>query len=138
MGAEIMGDLSAHFSTEEMKCRDCGRCSVTGELIAALEELRALGPEPIIVSDGYRCPEHNSAVGGVKCSQHMAGKAADIRIQGLSLQQMYDRAKTVPSFLAGGIGVYDTGFIHVDVRDTEARWSRIKGIYLGISELVKP
>ncbi len=121
-----------------MQCHDCGRCSVTGELLDALEKLRAMGPEPIIVNDAYRCPEHNKAVGGVNGSQHMDGTAADIRIQGLSLQQMYDRAKAVPAFAGGGIGVYDTGFIHVDVRNGIARWSRIKGIYLGLEELVNP
>ena len=131
-----MGDLSPHFSTSELCCHDCGRCSVSGRLLAALEELRAMGPEPIVVDDGYRCPEHNASVGGVQDSQHILGTAADIRILGLSVQAMYDRAKQVPEFAAGGIGVYDTGFIHVDVRDGKARWSRVRGVYLGLDQLV--
>jgi uncharacterized protein YcbK (DUF882 family) len=130
--------LSAHFSVEEMQCHDCGVCKVTGELLDALEQLRALGPEPIDVNDGYRCPQHNADVGGVNSSQHELGTAADIRIVGLSLQQMYDRAKTVPAFAAGGIGVYDGGFIHVDTRPGKARWSRKNGVYLGLDVLVTP
>ena len=102
------------------------------------EALRALGAEPILVDDGYRCPEHNAAVGGVNDSQHTEGKAADIRIEGLTLQQMYDRAKSIPAFLNGGIGVYDGGFIHVDIRNGKARWSRVRGVYLGIDQLVIP
>ncbi len=34
--------------------------------------------KPIRVNSGYRCPKHNSAVGGVRNSQHMSGEAADI------------------------------------------------------------
>ncbi len=131
-----MGDLSPHFSISELCCKDCGRCSIEGAFLEALERLRSLGPEPIDVDDGYRCPEHNAAVGGVNDSQHLLGKAADIRIMGLSLQQMYDRAVQVTAFLDGGIGCYDGGFIHVDNRDGQARWARVNGQYVGIEELV--
>lgn len=133
-----MGDLSTHFSKKELACRDCGKCEVTSELIDALEALRSLGPEEIIVDDGYRCFEHNAAVGGVRSSQHLLGKAADIRIGKLSIQEMYARALKIPEFRGGGIGVYDNGFIHVDVRDTgEARWARVQGRYVGINELIE-
>lgn len=133
-----MGDLSEHFSTVEMRCHDCGRCEISPAFIVALEQLRALGPELIIVDDGYRCPEHNQQVGGVSDSQHTAGLAADIRIAGLTLQQQYDRAKTIPAFAGGGIGVYDGGFIHVDIRNGKARWARKNGVYLGLETLVTP
>ena len=33
---------------------------------------------PVLVNSGYRCPIHNSAVGGVANSQHTRGEAADI------------------------------------------------------------
>lgn len=127
-------DLSAHFNISEMACHHCGHCIVTGRLLGALEQLRALGPEPINVNDGYRCDVHNAAVGGVAHSEHTRGMAADIRIQGLSLQQMYDRALRVPDFAGGGIGIYpDDGFIHVDVREGRARWCRKGGAYLDIA-----
>ena len=133
-----MGDLSTHFSTDEFACPHCKKCSISGALIVALEKLRALGPEPIIIHDGYRCPEHNTQVGGAKKSEHMEGIAADLHIQGLSLQQQYDRAKQILEFVNGGIGVYDGNFIHVDVRDGKARWSRKNGVYLGLDVLVTP
>jgi uncharacterized protein YcbK (DUF882 family) len=133
-----MGDLSEHFSRVEMRCHDCGKCDISTDLLTALERLRALGPELIIVDDGYRCPEHNAEVGGVNGSQHTLGLAADIRIAGLTLQQQYDRAKSIPAFFDGGIGVYDGGFIHVDVRNGKARWARKGGVYLGLNTLVIP
>lgn len=140
-----MTRLTEHFTVEEMRCRcGCGECLVRPELMQALEELRSKGPEPIIVNDGYRCKRHNAEVGGVPLSEHPRGIAADLEIKGLTLQQMYDRAKLVPNFLKGGIGVYDGGFIHVDIRGTFeysgsaiARWARVRGKYVGISALVK-
>jgi hypothetical protein len=54
----------------------------------------------------------------------------------LSLQRMYELALAVPQFAQGGIGVYDGGFLHVDVREHRARWARISGTYVGVTELV--
>ncbi len=124
-----MGDLSKDFSREEMKCVDCGACLVTPELVSALQALRDLTQVPIHISSAYRCPAHNASVGGVSASQHTQGKAADIRIDGLNVSQMYILACEIPEFNKGGIGLYDSGFIHVDVRGTRARWSRISGKY---------
>lgn len=44
-----------------------------------LQPLRDAWGEPIIVGSGYRCPELNKAVGGVRNSDHMYGCAADIK-----------------------------------------------------------
>jgi hypothetical protein len=57
-------------------------------------------------------------------------------LPGLSLQRMYELALEVPQFAEGGIGVYDENFLHVDVRDRQARWARVSGEYVGIAELV--
>jgi len=134
----FLGDLSEHFSRAELQCKDCGQCLLSPRLLPALEALRALGPEPIIIHDGYRCAEHNAAVGGVQHSEHCTGEAVDCVIEGLTLQQMYDRAKQIPDFVNGGIGVYSENFIHVDVRQRSARWARKNGVYLALSTLVTP
>jgi hypothetical protein len=76
-------------------------------------------------------------VGGVPNSGHTCGLAADIHIPGLSLEQMYDLASEVPQFAQGGIGAYDSNFLHVDVRDHRACWARVSGKYVGIQELVR-
>jgi uncharacterized protein YcbK (DUF882 family) len=110
---------------------------VDPRLIDALERLRQRAGVPIVIHAGYRCPAHNQAVGGVPNSEHTRGLAADIHISGLSLQQMYDVASEVPEFDQGGIGAYDTNFLHVDVRDHRARWARVSGKYVGIQELVR-
>jgi hypothetical protein len=50
---------------------------------------------------------------------------------------MFELALEVRQFAEGGIGVYDGGFLHVDVRDHRARWARVSGKYVGIGELVR-
>lgn len=43
-----------------------------------LDPLREAWGNPITVTSGYRCPELNRAVGGVRNSHHLRGMAADI------------------------------------------------------------
>ena len=131
-----MGDLSANFSRKELSCRCCGRLQIDSRLLEGLETLRSLAGAPVRVHAGYRCPRHNRAVGGVPHSEHLEGLAADVSLPGLSLQRMYELALEVPQFAEGGIGVYDENFLHVDVRDRQARWTRVSGKYVGIAELV--
>ena len=123
-----MGDLSLHFSKVELACHCCGDLKIEKALIDALELLRSLAGKEIIVHDGYRCPPHNQKVGGVPDSEHTLGMAADINIPGMALR--------VPTFLNGGIGAYDGGFLHVDTRPHQARWARVRGQYVGIQHLV--
>ncbi len=129
--------VSPHFSKAELACRCCGELQIEKRLVDALEELRTLAGKPIVVHDAYRCARHNQEVGGVTDSEHTRGMAADVDIPGLSLQQMYELAMQVPDFVEGGIGVYDSGFVHVDVRLHCTRWARVKGQYVGLHHLVR-
>lgn len=58
-----------------------------------LDPLREAWGSPIDVTSGYRCPELNKAVGGVKNSQHLTGQAADIRIYSRDASGKYIRDK---------------------------------------------
>lgn len=71
-------------------------------------------PYHIIIQSGYRTPEFNATIrGAAKDSQHTRGTAADIRIPGLSVENLKRLAQAVG---AGGVGLYQhKGFIHVDV-----------------------
>lgn len=138
-----MGDLTKNFSRQEFACHCCGGLPINWAseevppLAAALQELRDYAGAPIQVVSGYRCPEHNREVGGAKNSQHVLGKAADIRIPGKSVQEIYSLACGVEAFEEGGIGVYpDQGFVHVDVRGHMARWGQVDGKMVGIDEVV--
>jgi uncharacterized protein YcbK (DUF882 family) len=131
-----MGDLSEHFYRHEFACHCCGTFQQDPKLLNALEQLRRLANAPVVVLCGYRCPEHNRQVGGKPDSQHLLGKAADIRIAGMGLQAMYELALHVPEFAGGGIGVYDRDFLHVDVRRYRGRWAQVAGKYVDVHALV--
>ena len=53
---------------------------------------------PIRITSGYRCPELNRAVGGVKNSQHLRGEAADIHLPSVEKGKEYLAfLKTLPA-----------------------------------------
>ncbi|MDD4986495.1 MAG: D-Ala-D-Ala carboxypeptidase family metallohydrolase [Dehalococcoidales bacterium] len=122
--AEIthMGDLSENFSRSEFCCKcGCGFCDPNLGLIEALQKLRDLAGKPISIVSGCRCERHNSNVGGAPNSYHLYGMAADIRIEGMSVGQIFKLAEEIPRFRDGGIGTYPS-WVHVDVRPYKARW----------------
>lgn len=132
-----MGDLSAHFSRKELACRCCGRLQIDGRLIDALEDLRNRAGVPIAVHAGYRCPKHNLEVGGVPNSEHTLGWPPTFmspRSVCRRCTSLLARCRNLPR---GGIGAYDSNFLHVDVRGHRARWARVRGKYVGIAELVR-
>lgn len=116
-----------YFDTKEFESKD-GKPSpfdetvVKRELIVLLNAIRSRYGKPIVVTSGYRSPEHNAAVGGVKNSYHTLGLAADIRPLNENrsdvsmLQAICDEMNP-----HGGVGFYDT-FCHVDIRGERARW----------------
>ena len=112
--------LSEHFQVSELACKCCGRCRVTTELLAALEALRAKAG-PLAVNSGYRCPAHNKAVGGSQRSQHVLGKAADLRPLSLEPFALAMLAFETPGIRGVGLDE-ERGFVHIDVRHTPARW----------------
>lgn len=73
------GDLTPHFSKWEFRCHHCGALEgPTLELLTMLELMRLGVGKPLVIVSGYRCPEHNRAVGGKSYSQHLRGNAADV------------------------------------------------------------
>jgi len=94
------------------------------ELAVNLQVLRDYLKASIKINSGYRSPAWNTKVGGVKNSQHVLGKAADIVVVGFTPIQI---AKAIETLIAsgkmkqGGIGIYPN-FVHYDVRGSKARW----------------
>ncbi len=96
---------------------------ISPALVRALEEIRERAGRPLSVTSGYRPPDYNREVGGVSNSTHIDGLAADIYCEGLTTDQLYDICEKVIG-KRGGVGYYPkSGFIHVDLRGYEARWS---------------
>lgn len=91
--------------------------AIDPELLKLLVSMKALleTTEPIHLVSGYRSPQTNRLLatknGGVATkSQHLCGKAADIKIPHRSLKQLQRAAKSLKK---GGVGRYSS-FVHVD------------------------
>ena len=118
---------SEHFAMNEYAC-DCvpekenfGWCNgfpveMDAGLLAMIEQLRVLIGIPIYISSGVRCEECNSYWGGVPDSQHKDGTAADLIVEGMTVDELADAARSV------GLGIIKypySGFVHVQSVDTD-------------------
>jgi hypothetical protein len=129
-------DHSEHFTRQQLECPCCHQCIVNTVLLNGLETLLTLTAEPLTLDSVYRCPKHNAFVKGTKSSYHPLGLAADTRCAALSILELYVLAEQIPRFRNGGIGLYTEGFIHLDVRGSPARWSRVEGVYRPIEDAI--
>lgn len=121
--------LTKNFSLSEFECKS--GAAVPDDLLPNIkklaESLQVLRDDiglPIKINSGYRSPEHNKKIGGVKNSQHTKGTAADIAISGVSPREIRRRLEILiksDKMLQGGIGAYST-FTHYDIRGYKARW----------------
>lgn len=120
--------LAPDFKVRELRCRDGSDTVMVDEaLTVVLQCIREHFGKPVTITSGYRTPAHNAAVGGAKSSQHLYGRAADIRVQGVSVEAVAAYAESLmPDW--GGVGRYPvkagraTGWVHVDTRADKARW----------------
>ena len=123
-------NLTKNFKLEEFECK-CGCVMpqfVKPNILELAENLQILRDEVgrIDLTNAYRCKEHNADVGGSINSQHLVGKAADIKSKNLKpseLAEHVDDMMNIETFKLGGIGLYNT-FTHVDIRGYRARWSK--------------
>lgn len=114
--------LSANFKVREFACSDgTDPIFIDSDLVNLLQKIRSHFGKPVTITSAYRTPGRNKAVGGKAYSQHLYGKAADIKISGVAPKVVGDYVdKLLPK--SGGIGIYKT-FTHVDTRTTKARWN---------------
>jgi zinc D-Ala-D-Ala carboxypeptidase len=104
--------LSKNFALSEFACNDGSKEMIVDyELIERLQKFRDALGKSITITSGYRSVAYNQKCGGIKTSLHLLGKAADIKISGMTPLQV---AKEADKYGFLGIGVYPT-FTHVDV-----------------------
>jgi len=115
-------NLSEHFTLEELTHTDHREFDNTPNeaelanltrLAAFLEQVKeVLGGKPIMVNSAFRSKQVNDAVGSKDTSQHRIGCAADIRVPGMTPDEV------VKAVIASGIG-YDQVIREFD------RWTHI-------------
>lgn len=119
--------ISPHFRVREFHSKHdpSDIVKIDERLLDLLEKIRNYVGKPVHINSGYRSPEYNATLKNASPrSQHCNGKAADIRVEGVTPKQIADIAECYLGS-SGGIGIYKT-FTHVDVRTSCARW---KGAY---------
>jgi uncharacterized protein YcbK (DUF882 family) len=114
--------LSEHFSLEELTHTDHREFDNTpnadeianlNRLANFLEQVKTvLGGKPVMINSAFRCKQVNDAVGSKDTSQHRIGCAADIRVPGMTPDEV------VKAIIASGIG-YDQLIREFD------RWTHI-------------
>ena len=120
--------LAPDFKVRELRCKDGTDTVMVDEVLTVvLQCIREHFGKPVTITSGYRTAAHNAAVGGAKSSQHLLGRAADIRVEDVSVEDVASYAeRLMPDW--GGVGRYPvkagrtTGWVHVDTRADKARW----------------
>ena len=115
-------NLTEHFTLEELTYTDHREFDNTPNdaekanlqrLALFLEEVKTvLEGRPIMVNSAFRCKQVNDAVGSKDTSQHRIGCAADLRIPGMTPDEV------VKAVIASGLG-YDQIIREFD------RWTHI-------------
>lgn len=115
-------NLSAHFTLDELTHTNHRELDNTpneqelanlNRLAAFLEEVKTvLGGKPIMVNSAFRSKAVNDAVGSKDTSQHRVGCAADLRVPGMTPDEV------VKAVIASGIG-YDQVIREFD------RWTHV-------------
>jgi putative chitinase len=132
-------NLSEHFTLEELTHTDHRELDNTPNdaelanltrLAEFLEEVKTvLGGKPIMVNSAFRSKAVNDAVGSKDTSQHRVGCAADIRVPGLTPDEV------VKAVMASGLG-YDQvirefdRWTHISIPNEEARAPRKQALII--------
>lgn len=114
--------ISKNFRVREFRCQDGSDVVfIESDLVDILQKIRDHFDKAVTITSAFRTASHNKKVGGATYSQHCYGKAADIKVSGVSPSRVAAYVETLmPN--TGGIGRYST-FTHVDVRKTKSRWN---------------
>ena len=113
-----------HFKWSELECRcGCGTRFIEDEALEKLETFRQIIGTPFTPNSSARCPLHNARVGGVPLSFH---RSTEVRPScAFDIPLIEDKHAMIEAAVAAGfrgLGVNYKTFLHIDNRETEARW----------------
>lgn len=103
-----------YFSIEELKCKHCGKLNMSLVFVERLDTLRERVGFPLVISSGYRCPEHNNAVSNTGLNGPHTKSAVDIAVDRAKARIVLREALLMEF---SGIGIQQKGtgrFIHLD------------------------
>ena len=88
--------------------------------MGALEHLRSTCRKRITIVKGFESLEVAEKKGSFKRNLHTQGLAADIQIDGLSAEETFLLAETIPEFTGIGLNKKEN-YVHVDTRKSDER-----------------
>ena len=108
-----------NFKAQEFACKcGCGINGMSPKTLDLCQDLRRKCGFPLMITSGYRCPNHNSSVSETGTDgPHTTGEALDIRVDRKNAHTLLKHALAL-GFT--GIGVQQKGkvrFIHLDTID---------------------
>jgi hypothetical protein len=113
-----MGNLSEHFNHKDFAC-PCPECK--GEyrihlgLVGALEQIGGHFRKRVRIASAYWCDAYYEKLNKSKRSFHTMGKAVHITMDGVSPQELFKYAESIPELRV--IGFYPKeNWIHIDTR----------------------
>ena len=132
-------NLSEHFTLEELiatshrefdNTPNATEIANLTRLAATLEQVKTLlGGKPVMINSGFRSKQVNDSVGSKDTSQHRIGCAADIRVPGMTPNEV------VKAIIASDIG-YDQlirefdAWTHISVPDMPSRPPRKQALII--------
>lgn len=132
----VIGGPSLHLCWSELKCHDGTpyppewRKDRAVVLADAFEVIRAIWGKPIMVLSGYRTPAYNAACGGATHSQHVEGRALDLKPpDGVTVYDFWNEILRIAMKTAiRGVGYAcpsQGGYVHIDIRPslTLVQWT---------------
>jgi len=89
--------IAPYISRTEYECPHCHALppdftdrSAYAILFEDFRLIREKWGKPIVITSGYRCLEHNKAIGGEGCSVHVFGLALDVAVKAGTQQEFRD------------------------------------------------
>lgn len=124
--------LTSNFNTTELACKckreDCKTQRISMTLLKHVQTLRDLCGA-LKITSAYRCEAHNKAIGGSPRSQHVLGRAIDLKPAGDFLAPKPKDAlaklkkQAVDLDIFNGLGLSYEKFLHLDCREgKKAKW----------------
>lgn len=100
--------LTKHFRLSEIHCHGkkcCNKTKLDTAVVKLAEKMRVALGVAFTVESGFRCDEHNRAVGGANGSGHCKGTALDLTTENVSRERLAVLAELVG---VPRIGIYKT------------------------------
>lgn len=112
--------LSRDFHASEFDCKHCGKRGIKQAFVGLLQGLRDAVGKPLIITSGYRCPQHPAEAKKKTPGRHTEGIAADLYSPRVSLIQVYRIVLAeFPCFTGIGVAPHQN-YIHLDTRPLPA------------------